>query len=229
MPTAEKVATVEELTEIFRRSKGIYLTDFTGLDVPAITRLRKRLREEAVSYRVIKNRLAILAAKHAGIEGMAEMLRGPTGLVSTEDDPVRPARLLSDFANGAQGVVQASTGLWPGTDVRIEINGADGTAIMTGERMTTWEFRQARPDDEKMRDLGDAAQVTAASDPAAFGFADHQVVIQDMIDAVRLDRDVVIPVRSVRPTLEMVLAMYQSAAHNRVIELPVTDDETIWQ
>lgn len=134
-----------------------------------------------------------------------------------------------DFANGAQGVVQASTGLWPGTDVRIEINGADGTAIMTGERMTTWEFRQARPDDEKMRDLGDAAQVTAASDPAAFGFADHQVVIQDMIDAVRLDRDVVIPVRSVRPTLEMVLAMYQSAAHNRVIELPVTDDETIWQ
>ena len=114
MPTAEKVATVEELTEILKRSKGIYLTDFTGLDVPAITRLRKRLREEAVSYRVIKNRLAILAAKHAGIEGMAEMLRGPTGLVSTEDDPVRPARLLSDFANGAQGLPKVKVGFVEG-------------------------------------------------------------------------------------------------------------------
>lgn len=39
------------------------------------------------------------------------------------------------FANGAQGVVQASTALWPGTDVRIEINGTDGTAIVTGEKI----------------------------------------------------------------------------------------------
>ena len=52
-----------------------------------------------------------------------------------------------DYENGAQGVVQASTALWPGTDMRIEINGVDGTAIMCGERIDTWKFRDERPED----------------------------------------------------------------------------------
>lgn len=134
-----------------------------------------------------------------------------------------------DFKCGAQGVVEASTALWPGTDVRIEINGTDGTAIMTGESMTTWRFRDERPEDEKMRDLGDAGQATAAGSATDFGHQDHRVVIQDMIDAVNEDREVIIPVASVRPTLEIVLAMYQSAARDETVELPVEDDETVWE
>jgi predicted dehydrogenase len=133
------------------------------------------------------------------------------------------------FANGAQGVVQASTALWPGTDVRIEINGTDGTAIMSGEKMQFWKFRTEQPDDEQIRQYGSAAQRTAAGGAADFGYADHQVVIQDLIDAVREKREVIIPVSSVRPTLEIVLAMYQSAARNTSIMLPVQDDDTIWK
>jgi predicted dehydrogenase len=133
-----------------------------------------------------------------------------------------------NFKCGAQGVVEASTALWPGTDVRIEINGTDGTAIMTGERMATWQFRDEQPEDEQIRSIGNAAQATAAGGAADFGFADHQVVIQDLIDAVREKRNVIIPVESVRPTLEIVLAMYQSAARDSVVELPVADDESIW-
>ena len=133
-----------------------------------------------------------------------------------------------DFQNGAQGVVQASTALWPGTDVRIEINGTDGTAIVIGEKVATWRFRDERPGDAEIREYGSAAQATAAGGAADFGFADHQVVIQDMIDAVNEGREVVIPVSSVRPTLEMVLAMYQSDARHAPVELPVTDDETVW-
>ena len=133
------------------------------------------------------------------------------------------------YANGAQGVVQASTALWPGTDVRIEINGTEGTAIMAGERMATWEFQDERPEDEAVRSLGDAAQATAAGGPADFGYADHLVVIQDMVDAVREDREVIIPVPSVRPTVELVLAMYQSAARGAAVDLPVADDASIWE
>jgi len=55
------------------------------------------------------------------------------------------------FANGANGVVEASTGMWPGTDVRIEVNGTDGTAIVAGERMVTWTFREERPEDAEIR------------------------------------------------------------------------------
>ena len=70
MPTAEKEAVVAELTDVLKRAKGVYLTDFTGLDVPSLTLLRKQLREESISYRVIKNRLGKLAIKQAGIEGL---------------------------------------------------------------------------------------------------------------------------------------------------------------
>jgi predicted dehydrogenase len=132
------------------------------------------------------------------------------------------------FKCGAQGVVEASTALWPGTDVRIEVNGTAGTAIMVGERMVTWQFRDERPEDKEIRTYGSVAQATGASGATAFGFADHQVVIQDMIDAIREEREVVIPVATVRPTLEIVLAMYQAAARQATVELPVTDDDSVW-
>jgi predicted dehydrogenase len=136
---------------------------------------------------------------------------------------------IVDYANGAQGIVQASTALWPGTDIRVEINGTDGTAIMAGEKMTTWKFKEERPEDAEIRKYGSAEQHTAAGGPADFGFADHLVVIQDMIDAVNNNREVVIPVASVRPTLEMVIAMYQSAHRNAPVSLPVQDDDSIWK
>ena len=133
-----------------------------------------------------------------------------------------------DFGCGAQGVVQASTALWPGTDVRIELNGEHGTAIMAGEKMLTWKFRDERPEDAAIRSLGSTSQATGASGAADLGHADHTVVIQDMVDAINQDREVVIPVTAVRPTLEIVLAMYQSAARNQPVALPVQDDESIW-
>lgn len=134
-----------------------------------------------------------------------------------------------DFANGAQGVVEASTALWPGTDMRIEINGTNGTAIVTGEKMTTWRFKDERPEDAEIRTFGNASQATGAGGAADFGYLDHKVVIQDLIDAVRADREVVIPTASVRPTLEIVLAMYQSAAWKRPVDLPVVDDDSVWE
>jgi predicted dehydrogenase len=133
------------------------------------------------------------------------------------------------FANGAQGVVQASTALWPGTDVRIEINGTEGTAIVAGEKMAVWQFRDDKPEDEDIRKLGSAAQKTGAGGAADFGYADHQVVIQDMIDAINEGREVVIPVSSVRPTLEIVLAMYESAEKRTPVTLPLKNARSIWE
>jgi predicted dehydrogenase len=134
-----------------------------------------------------------------------------------------------DFQNGAQGVVEASTAMWPGTDVRVEVNGTNGTAIMSGEKMVTWKFKEEKPEDEAIRQLGSASQGTAATGPAAFGFQDHAIVIQDLIDAVNENREVAIPVSAVRPSLEMVLAMYHSAAKGGPVELPVKDDPSVWQ
>jgi UDP-N-acetyl-2-amino-2-deoxyglucuronate dehydrogenase len=99
---------------------------------------------------------------------------------------------------------------------------------MTGEKMLTWRFRDERPEDAEIRSYGSTSQATGASGAADLGHADHTVVIQDMIDAINQNREVVIPVASVRPTLEIVLAMYQSAARNQPVTLPIQDDEGIW-
>ncbi len=135
-----------------------------------------------------------------------------------------------EYASGAKGVVQLSTALWPGTDIRIEMNGMAGTVVMVGEKIQTWKFREDRPEDERIRGVGDSLQATGAGGAADFGHRDHAVVVQDMIDSIGsgTGRDVVIPVSSVRPTLEIVLAMYQSAKRNRPVALPVSDDDAVW-
>ncbi|UCD29645.1 MAG: Gfo/Idh/MocA family oxidoreductase, partial [Planctomycetota bacterium] len=167
--------------------------------------------------------LQYLAGPVARVEAKMANLNHPS--VKLEDT----LSAFITYSCGAQGVVQASTALWPGTDVRIEINGTDGTAIMAGEKMMTWKFREERKEDEQMRQLGSGEQTTAAGGPADFGFADHQVVIQDMVYAIHENRQVVIPVTSVRPSVELALAIYQSAAHNAPVDLPIQDDPSIWE
>ncbi len=134
-----------------------------------------------------------------------------------------------EYANGAKGVIQLSTAIWPGTDIRIEINGTGGTAVMIGERVDTWKFKDERSEDEQIRKYGDASQATGAGGAADFGHSDHTVVIQDMVDLINTDKEVIIPVSTVRPSLEIVLGMYQSAARGEPVEMPIKDDPSVWQ
>jgi len=133
-----------------------------------------------------------------------------------------------DYAGGAQGVVQASTALWPGADIRLEINGENGAAIMVGERMDTWKFRDERPEDDEIRRYGSAAVATGATGPADLAFHDHQVVIEDMAAAVTTGREPMITLASARHTLEWALAMYQSARQRAPVELPLRDEDAVW-
>ena len=99
---------------------------------------------------------------------------------------------------------------------------------MVGEKIQTWTFRDERPEDDRIRAIGNSSQATGAGGAADIGHRDHMVVVQDMIECIGSDRDVVIPVASVRPTLEIVLAMYRSAKQGRAVSLPVSDDDALW-
>lgn len=98
MARPEKVAVVEQLTEKFKSSAAAIFTDYRGLDVQAITELRKQLRENGVEYKVVKNTLTLLAAKAADVEGVEALLGGPTAIAFDANDPVAPAKVLSEFA-----------------------------------------------------------------------------------------------------------------------------------
>jgi predicted dehydrogenase len=124
--------------------------------------------------------------------------------------------------------VQASTALWPGTDVRLEINGENGTAIMAGERMETWRFRDERPEDAGIRQYGSGTVGTGATGAADLGFADHQLVIEDLAKAILSGGEPMIKLETVRPTLEWSLAMYLSAKLGTAVSLPIQDEEAVW-
>lgn len=94
----EKEAMVAELQEKLSSAQGVVLTDYRGLNVKAMTELRKKLREAGVEFRVVKNTLTGLAAKGAKIEGLSQFLTGPTAVAFGLKDPVIPAKILVDFA-----------------------------------------------------------------------------------------------------------------------------------
>lgn len=126
-----------------------------------------------------------------------------------------------DFQNGAKGLVEASTALWPGTDIRIEINGENGTAIMQGERITTWKFREEQPGDAEMTQIGDAAVKTAAGGAADFAFTEHQYMIEDMCRVIREGGQPWVTLEKARGSLEIALGMYKSADEGGKVELPL--------
>src|SRR3990172_6209019 len=88
---------VAGLTDRFSRAATIYVTDFTGLRVKNMTELRRRRRAVGGEYGVVKNTLALRALKAASPGGLDDVLRGPTGLVFVEADPVATAKILADF------------------------------------------------------------------------------------------------------------------------------------
>jgi large subunit ribosomal protein L10 len=94
----DKVAAVDEVKQNLVDSAATLLTHYRGLSVPELQQLRVELRKANASYRVIKNTLSRRAMADAGIEGLEDLLEGPTALVFCEQDPVGPAKALKAFA-----------------------------------------------------------------------------------------------------------------------------------
>ena len=89
---------VEGLKERLERSTVVILTDYKGLDVGAMTDLRAKLREAQVEYQVIKNTMLRLASEGTGVEAIKESFVGPSAVAMSFEDPVAPAKVLTDFA-----------------------------------------------------------------------------------------------------------------------------------
>lgn len=104
MKRPEKEAVVAQLTAQFREADAIYLTEYRGLTVPQISDLREKLGRDT-SYTVAKNTLTRIAAKEAGIEGLDEILSGPTAVTFVKGDFIEVAKTLRDFAKENKALV----------------------------------------------------------------------------------------------------------------------------
>lgn len=96
MPTQEKIDLVTSLKKRFEEAHNIFITDYAGLNVEQITRLRKNLRDHGVKYVVAKNTLMRIAARETGYDDMVPLLSGPTAIAFSALEPNIPARILYD-------------------------------------------------------------------------------------------------------------------------------------
>ncbi len=94
-----KQQVVKGLVAELRSAKTLVVADYRGLTVEQDTKLRVDLRKAGITYKVVKNTLASIAAKDAGLEGLAPMLAGPSAIAYSTTDEVAPAKVLKEFAD----------------------------------------------------------------------------------------------------------------------------------
>jgi large subunit ribosomal protein L10 len=92
-----KSTAVEEISEEFRSSSAAVLTEYRGLTVAQLRELRRSLSGNA-TYAVVKNTLTKIAAKDAGVEGIDDLLVGPSAIAFVKGDPVEAAKGIRDFS-----------------------------------------------------------------------------------------------------------------------------------
>ncbi len=102
MPTASKETAVQELRDRLADSQNLFLTDFQGLTVEEITKLRGELRKDGSTYAVVKNTLFKIAAGEEIAKQLDAYLAGPTGIVFAGTDPVAPAKAIKQFADDSK-------------------------------------------------------------------------------------------------------------------------------
>ena len=147
MPRPEKVQAVAEIKERIESAKAVFLAEYAGLSVKDQQTLRRNLREGGAEFKVVKMTLARRAADELEIEGVGELLLGPTGLTFADGDPVTAAKALKDFAKDHE--VFAIKG------------GLLGTDLLTPERVS--ELADIEPREVLLAKIAGAAKAPLAN------------------------------------------------------------------
>lgn len=119
MNRTEKKQVVESLHDSFSKAKIIILTDYKGLDVEKITELRRKLRAAEVEYKIVKNTLIKLASEDTDAALIRDSFRGPSALAFSYDDPVAPAKVLTEFAK-ENGKLEIKIGVMNGKAISLD-------------------------------------------------------------------------------------------------------------
>lgn len=156
--------------------------------------------------------------------GPVKRIGGFTGILAHERIEVEDTAVAAlEFANGALGVIQATTSVWPGLPKTIAIHGDRGSVVVEQEDVLRWEFAQTLPQDEAIKERF-AQRVGASggsSHPAAISHEYHRRQLADFVAAVRTGQSPAIDGREGRKSVEIILAIYEAARRGSVVDLPL--------
>lgn len=122
MPSEKNIKELERLSDVFSKAKSIYFTEYHGLKVSEITKLRSEFYKADVEYLVAKNTLLKKAALSNNIEGLDIILKGSTAIAVSYGEPVAPAKVINAFTKesdlpGVKGILFDGHVL-PGSDFK---------------------------------------------------------------------------------------------------------------
>jgi len=123
---------------------------------------------------------------------------------------------LLRYESGATGVIQASTAIWPGYTERIEIHGTKGSAIISGDRLTSWDVL-----DDEFADPApvEASSASGSSDPMNISVTTFERQFLDFADAIKNNREPLCGGEDGYRALQLVLGVYQSCQENQMVRL----------
>jgi len=126
------------------------------------------------------------------------------------------ASALLEFENGALGVIQGTTSIYPGSPRRLEVNGDKGSIVLEEDCIAKWAIEgQELPGDVTISNTNSGA----ASNPAAFGLEGHVRQITDMVDAVKNCSKPIVDCYEARKPIEIITAIYKSSQSRNLIYL----------
>jgi len=136
--------------------------------------------------------------------------------IETEDTAVAVLR----FTTGALGIIYGTTASYPGQLKRFEITGTKGTAAYLEDSFTLWQFADEKPEDERIRQqFGQVKGPGGAADPAAISHQNHTRNFKAFLDALESGNDFCISGNQARKSVQLVLAIYESAREQKVVKL----------
>ncbi len=122
---------------------------------------------------------------------------------------------LMRYENGATGVIQASTAFWPGYTERLEIHGSKGTAVISGDKLTTWDIEHDSGEPAPL----DRQVASGASDPMAISLTPFERQFLDFGEAIRDGRKPLVSGEEGYRALELVDAIYRSCRQGSKVVL----------
>ena len=165
------------------------------------------------------------ALLNQGIHGvdLLQYIMGPvksvfalTRTLSRKIEVEDTAAAVLEFKNGALGIIQATTSIYPGSPRRLEICGDKGTVTLEEDNIVNWAV-----EGQKITDFSNLNSTANSSfmDPKAISIEGHVRQIGDMVNAIRNDRKPLVDEYEGKKTVEIIMAVYESSKTGKPIEI----------